>query len=70
VPEFSVEVSGFTVSVMDDAVVDCDVSAEAVVVPAVGVFAVVAVVTEEVEDFVVAPPDGVVLGGLSHSGCK
>jgi hypothetical protein len=55
---------------MDDAVVDSDVLMEAADVVAVGTFAVVAVVTEEVEDFGVAPPDGVVLGGLSHSGCK
>jgi hypothetical protein len=55
---------------MDDAVVGSDVPVEPIVVPGVGTFAVVAVVTEEVEDFVVAPPDGVVLGGLSHSGCK
>lgn len=62
--------SGFTVCVMDDAVVDSVVLMVAAVVIAVGALAVVAVVTEEVEDFGVAPPDGVVLGGLSHSGCK
>jgi hypothetical protein len=53
---------------MGDAVVDSDVLAEATDVVAVAV--AVAVVTEEVEDFGVASPDGVVLGGLSHSGCK
>jgi hypothetical protein len=54
-----------------DAVVDSGVFVGAVVTVDALVVVVAVVVEEEVDFGVVdAPPDGVVLGGLSHSGCK